>query len=365
MLEFDLLKRIFDANHRLPPSVVIPPGDDMGGLMVGGRLLLATVDQVAGGVHFDPEKTPVELIGRKAMTRNLSDVAAMAARPLGAVAAATLPRDFPPEQARRLCDAMRRAAEEFGCPLIGGDLGVWDHPLIISVTLFAEPDGIGPILRSTAKPGDEIYVTGRLGGAWQLLHDQRPDELPHLNFEPRIELARRLAGLPDVKITSMIDLSDGLAGDLRHICRLSGVMALIDPEAIPCRPRVAEIARLSGRPAWQHAMADGEDYELCFTVRAAKEELVATSSGGWASLPGAIDGVPITRIGRILSRAEVLVRLATRESGQTDGTIDAAAGEPTAWPGSPLLLIPDPAASSGDRIIPLELTGWEHRTVDG
>lgn len=280
MREFELLQHVYAANPALGAEVVIPPGDDMGGLRLGDRLLLVTVDQVADGVHVQVEGTPLDLIARKAIVRNLSDVAAMAAKPLGAVAAVSLPRDFGEDRARKLADALRYHADRYGCPMFGGDVSIWDHPLLITVTVLAEPGPTGPILRSGARPDDRIYVTGQLGGAW----DEQGGG-PHLHAEPRIELAHQLAAQLGPDLHSMIDLSDGLAGDLGHICRMSQVAAEVDTSAIPLRPEAAVAAERDGQPAWQHALSDGEDYELCFTVAAG------------ADVPAEIDGIAITCIG--------------------------------------------------------------------
>jgi thiamine-monophosphate kinase len=156
MREFDLLQHVYAANSALGAEVVIPPGDDMGGIRWGNRLLLATVDQVADGVHVQVEGTPLDLIARKAIVRNLSDVAAMAAVPLGAVAAVSLPRDFGEDRARQLADALRHHADRYHCPLFGGDVSMWDHPLLITVTVFAEP---GSTARSCAAARDRATTS--------------------------------------------------------------------------------------------------------------------------------------------------------------------------------------------------------------
>ncbi len=275
MREGRLLSHIFDANNRLPGYVTIPPGDDMAGLRLQDNDLLITVDQLADGVHFRLSDTPLELIGRKAITRNLSDVAAMAALPVAAVAAAALPRSFTQEQANRLFDAMRQTAEQFHCPLVGGDITIHDAPLILTVTVLATPAGIGPIRRSGARPGDWIAVTGRLGCAWFKDHG-RGD---HLTFEPRIHLARKLAAWPGIELHSMIDLSDGLASDLGHIGEQSRVAARIEAARVPLRDGAA----------LHNALCDGEDYELLLTFSATDTRV----------LPERIDGVPVTIIGQI------------------------------------------------------------------
>ncbi len=268
MRESELLQHIYDANGELCADVVIPPGDDMGAVRLGGAMLLVTVDQVADGVHFDLARHSLTGIGRKAITRNLSDVAAMAAKPLAAVAAASLPRDFGQDRAEQLFDIMRQTAAAYGCPLIGGDISIWSGKLLLSVTVFAEPAGERPVLRSGAKVGDGIYVSGQLGGSLPSGH--------HISFEPRLDIARTLGATPALRPNCMIDLSDGLGCDLPRICQASKVAAIIEAEKLPIRTNCD----------WKNAVGDGEDYELLFT----SDKLT----------PGSIDGITITRIGQIV-----------------------------------------------------------------
>lgn len=282
MRENELLQHIYAANAALPAGVTIPPGDDMGGIQLGNRTLLVTVDQLADGVHVDLTTTSLAKVGRKAITRNLSDVAAMAAKPIGAVAAACLPRDFGEANATALFDAMRTTAAAFDCPLVGGDISVWDGRLIITVTIFAEPfDGIPPVLRTGATPGDAIYVSGELGYSLQG---------HHLDFTPRLALARALAADSATRPTAMMDLSDGLAQDLPRLTP----HALIDAAALPIRDDAS--GEDEGHPSWHHAVADGEDYELLFTARAD------------ASIPERLEGVALTRIGVVTESGGVLLQ---------------------------------------------------------
>ena len=342
MREFELLQHVFAANAELPARVVIPPGDDMGAIRLGGATLLVTVDQIADGVHVEVASTSLEKIGRKAITRNLSDVAAMAARPVAAVAAASLPRDFGERNATALFDAMRITAANFDCPLVGGDVSIWDHPLLLSVTIFAEPFAdVAPVLRTGARPGDSIYVSGQLGGSLLTLADDSDHPAMgerngyagythHLDFTPRLELARTLASDPQLRPHCMIDLSDGLMSDLRHLCnaaganeprpsgsgctasgplpdgrgslergigdgsgpRLSGIPgAQVDIDRLPIAKAAALRARQTGRPVWEHAVCDGEDYELLFTHPS-------------DALPQRVADVELTRIGVIVERRD-------------------------------------------------------------
>jgi thiamine-monophosphate kinase len=274
MAESELLQHIYGANASLSKRIIIPPGDDMGAVRIANTDVLVTVDQVVDGVHVNLVNTSLEAVGRKAVVRNLSDVAAMAALPVGAVAAALLPRDFGEQRANELFDHMRRVAEQYDCPLFGGDIAMHDGPLVLTVTVLAESAGIGPIRRSGAVASDGIYVTGELGGAWD-----KQGGGPHLTAKPRIKEARSLAGNGSMQLHSMIDLSDGLASDLRHICEQSDVDSEIEATAVPCRPGVDVL----------HALTDGEDYELCFTAA--------------GDVPHAVDGVAIHRIGTVLERA--------------------------------------------------------------
>ncbi|MEM7625363.1 MAG: AIR synthase related protein [Planctomycetota bacterium] len=290
MRENDLLQHIYAANPGLAtafPGVTIPPGDDMGAIEFGGRTLLVAADQVINRVHFDLTRTPLEKIGRKAITRNLSDVAAMAARPAAAVAAVALPRGFGHDRAAALFDAMRLTGESFGCPLIGGDTAIHDGPLSISVTVLAEPwDGVEPVRRrgedmqQLPRVGDAIYVTGELGNSFATGH--------HLDFTPRLELAKFLAENPATRPTAMMDLSDGLAQDLPRLVAHAELQARV----LPVREGTPE-------PRWHHAIGDGEDYELLFTAAAD------------APIPDAFgeddDAVLITRVGTVTDAGGIVV----------------------------------------------------------
>lgn len=316
MRENDLLQHVYAANAELKhlPGVTIPPGDDMGAMAFGNTSLLVAVDQVADGVHFNLADTPLEKIGRKAVTRNLSDVAAMATKPVAAVVAVCLPREFGESNATALFDAMRQTAEAFACPLIGGDISMWGGKLLISVTVFAEPwqtdDGepIAPVQRTGSQPGDAIYVTGQLGHSFPTGR--------HLDFTPRVELARRLVADAATRPRAMIDLSDGIAQDLPRLVKHAELFAADLP--------TVSFDANDDVPAWQHALGDGEDYELLFTAPPppAPEK---------CSMPTEIDGVPITRIGTV-----------------TDTDTDT---------GGIVIVAPD-----GKRIdLKSSVNGWEHR----
>jgi thiamine-monophosphate kinase len=216
-------------------------------------LLLIGADQVLDGRHFDATTHTPEEIGRKAMNRNLSDCAAMAALPFCAVVTMALPRTIPLDYAKRLFSGLKAAADEFGCSVVGGDTGTWNGRLALSVAIVGRSAGIDPIRRNGAQADDGLYVTGGLGGS--ILGR-------HLTFTPRVDLARRLAS--NYRITSMIDLSDGLSRDLNHLCQESAVGVIVDAAALPIHPDVARLPH-GERSTLDHALHDGEDYELLFT----------------------------------------------------------------------------------------------------
>ena len=260
MRELNLLHHIYrTAGSATANHVSIPPGDDMGALRIGKQDVLVTVDQLADQVHFDLGSTPLEKIARKAITRNLSDVAAMAAVPVGMVAAASLPNDFGEARAEQLFDAMHKIAADFHCPLFGGDISMWDQRLLITITVLAEPQAIEPILRKGAQVGDCVCVTGKLGGSLLTINDYTH----HLDFTPRLAQARELA--TQYAPHCMIDLSDGLAKDVAHLCRAADLGVSIDAARLPISDAAVAMSKQTGKPAWAHAIGDGEDYELCFT----------------------------------------------------------------------------------------------------
>jgi thiamine-monophosphate kinase len=262
-----------------PKRVPVGPGDDCAVVGFGGERLVLTTDQLLAGVHVAESVEP-RLVGRKAMNRGLSDVAAMAAVPIAAVATLAAPKGLSREAAEGIYHGLREAGDAFDCPLVGGDLAGWDGPLAIGVTVAATPGSAGWVLRSGAKPGDAVCVTGAFGGAWRSRR--------HLEFAPRIREARALAAA--YRLHAMVDVSDALSLDLSRICRASGVGAEVLAEAVPVSddvPPGEPDARLFA------ALGDGEDYELLFTLPLdAADELLARQPLN----------VPVTRIGAIVEQ---------------------------------------------------------------
>jgi thiamine-monophosphate kinase len=256
--EFALIEWIRRQASGKPDSTVLGIGDDCAILGVApGAELLVTTDMLMDGRHFRLETDGAEAVGYKAMGVNLSDIAAMAGIPRAAVIAVALPRSTGAAVAQGLHAGLRRMADRFEVDLVGGDTNAWDGPLVVSVTVLGETTSHGAIRRSGARAGDLILVTGPLGGS--LIHGR------HLRPEPRVHEALALSG--QAHLHAMIDLSDGLSSDLGHILEESGgVGAVLDASAIPIHPDAVDQSRVDGLSPLDHALHDGEDFELCLVV---------------------------------------------------------------------------------------------------
>lgn len=259
-MELDFVRWL---HGRLPamPGAQVGVGDDAAVLSLGGSDLVATADLLVDGVHFETREHAPERVGRKALAVNLSDLAAMAARPVGALVSLALPRGgagatSPSDLARRLIEGMLPLAEEFGCPVVGGDTNVHNGALVVAITAFGEPTARGVVRRDGALPGDWLMTTGdSLGGSLAG---------KHLDFTPRVAEALRLADLAEVH--AMMDLSDGVSLDLHRMCEASGVGAVVFADQLPISGAAASMALTSGRTPMDHALSDGEDFELMFAV---------------------------------------------------------------------------------------------------
>jgi thiamine-monophosphate kinase len=268
--EFELIRWFRERSIVAPGGpVVLGIGDDCAILWPSGTSeLLVTTDMLMDGRHFRLDEHGPEAVGYKALAVNVSDIAAMAGRPVAAVVSVALPRQGgrAAQIAQGLHAGLARAAGRFGVALAGGDTNAWDGPLVVSVTVLGESVG-RPVRRSGARPGDAIFVTGPLGGS--LLGR-------HLHPEPRV--AEALALNANARIHALIDISDGLALDLGHILEESGDLgAIIDEEAIPVHEDACALGRQTGRSPLDHALADGEDFELCVVTAPEDADRLATS----------------------------------------------------------------------------------------
>ncbi|MDB6065303.1 MAG: Thiamine-monophosphate kinase [Pedosphaera sp.] len=257
MNEFELINHL---TRSLPTnkSVVVGPGDDCAVLDLGlpDRLLLFKTDAVVEGTHFTTTAPP-EKIGHKALARCLSDIAAMGGTPSSALITLALPRQFDPEFVEKIYAGLNALARRYDVAIVGGETTVNPGGILISVALLGTVPRGKCILRSGALPGDAIFVSGDLGGSLSG---------KHLDFEPRLPEAHWLS--EHFHPHAMIDLSDGLAGDLRHVLKASHVGAELLASAIPVSrsARLASKAEGSAKPPLLAALTDGEDFELLFTV---------------------------------------------------------------------------------------------------
>jgi len=242
------------------PAVTLGIGDDMAIVDVGGQQVLLTADMLLDGVHFDRSVHQPEAIGRKAIACSLSDCAAMAVKPVAATVSVALPSGWSAEESRGLYDGMRAMADTFECAIVGGDTTAWNQRLAIDVGMLAVAyPGIVPIRRHGARVGDVLLVTGPLGGS--LLGR-------HLTFTPRVHEARRVVGMLGEKVHAMMDISDGLSLDLHRLCAASGVGGQLEESWLDkvVSSEALESAGRDGRSPLEHALSDGEDFELLLAV---------------------------------------------------------------------------------------------------
>ena len=302
MGEFDLIARYFTRPARPGGAVALGVGDDCALLApTPGMQLAISSDMLVEGRHFFADVDP-EALGHKALAVNLSDLAACGARPLAFTLALSLPR-VDEAWLEGFSRGMWALADTHGCELVGGD--TTQGPLNLCITVFGEVPTGQALLRSGARPGDDLYVSGTLGDARLALeallgHSPLPAEVlarARQRLErptPRVALGQSLRGIA----SSAMDLSDGLLGDLSHILKASGVGARIDTHITS--NLIAEKAYLSSGNGHfdlefirQCTLAGGDDYELAFTAPPARRDAVAAASQA--------SGTPVTRIGTVLA----------------------------------------------------------------
>lgn len=242
----------FGARRR---DVRVGIGDDGAVVRPAHGDLVVSCDPVVEGVHFASD-APARLIGRKVVNRNLSDLAAMGAVPDWLLLSAVLPRGMSARRRRSLFEGVRAAAEEAGCAVIGGDIATTEGPLVLTVTAIGHLRSRA-LRRGGARAGDALHVSGPLGGA-SLGH--------HLRFNAHLAEGQWLARQPAV--TAAIDVSDGLLLDLNTLLVASGGLgAELRADRIPVAPAAARLGRRDGVSALAHALGDGEDHVLLFSVR--------------------------------------------------------------------------------------------------
>lgn len=313
--EFDLIRRFL---HRVPdraPGVRVGPGDDCA--VVTGDGIAVSADLSVEDVHFRRAWLPAADLGYHAAAGALSDLAAMAARPIGLLASLALGPGDERELGPAVMEGIAAAADDAGAALLGGDLTRSPGPLVMDIVVLGE--AAHPVRRSGARPGDEVWVTGELGGAaaavaaW-LRGEEPAVEAVRAYARPRSRTREALwlaeRGVP----SSMVDLSDGIAGDAGHLAAASGVRITVRLADLP----MARVAEAAGEAGVRLAAAGGEDYELCFTA----------APGSVARVAVAFESAFGTRLTRV--------------------------GEVSGADGSPALELLDPA---GERV---EMSGFQH-----
>jgi len=267
--EFDLIRAFLRGARSNHDSLTLGPGDDCALIRASGEVALST-DMAVEGVHFRREWISPREIGYRAGAAALSDLAAIAARPIGVLVSLALSTADARELGPELMQGVRDATEGVGGVLLGGDLTRSRGDIVVNVTVVGECKA--PLLRSGARPGDEVWVTGELGGASlavsEWLAGRTPPEVARERFAaptPRIPEALWLAeaGLA----TAMLDISDGLAGDAAHLAAASGAAVILELGAIPYDER---LFGAMGAERLRHLLAGGEDYELCFSAPAGR-----------------------------------------------------------------------------------------------
>ncbi len=242
-------------------------GDDCAVIRDNGKIILYTSDMLVEGVHFIKERHPPFKLGRKAMCSNISDVAAMGGRPEYALVSIALRPDTDVSFVENLYRGMRDAAEEWGVEIVGGDT-VKGKDIVICISLAGTADERSLTLRSGAKEGDFVLISGALGGSLAGLRAlengiDAPDAVErHLDPGCRADISEKIGNIAN----SMIDISDGLASEIGHISEMSMVGAKIYADRIPVHPSVYPVADALSLDPVEMALSGGEEYELLFTV---------------------------------------------------------------------------------------------------
>jgi thiamine-monophosphate kinase len=309
---------------RIPagPGVTIGVGDDAAGVETT-TLTLVTTDSMVEGVHFKREWSPPHLLGRKALSINLSDIAAMAGVSRHAVVSLCLPPDLPVAFIDELYDGLLERAAESNVNIVGGNVSSTSGPIVIDITLLGQ-GGERLLRRSGAVPGDLVVVTGGLGAAAAGLRllaqgarlsadgglaatgiwtDSSREAVRHClraQLDPTPPLALGRALVEEDMAHAAIDLSDGLSSDLRLLCEESGLAARISPDMLPIDPHAAGLSRAQGDEGLHLALHGGEDYQLLAAVPRERYADVAGLGQVW--------NIPITAVGEFIEGApEVLI----------------------------------------------------------
>ncbi len=329
--EHALISRI-TARLATPSWVLVGPGDDAAVIRPErGALDVLTTDALVEGIHFDRRFVPPDAIGHRALAVNISDLAAMGAAPRAALLSLVLPDQLEVAVVDAVVDGLLAIAGRHRVAVIGGNItrsprlgsGQDAGPLMIDITAIGSVKPRRILTRSGARPGDEVFVTGTIGGAAAGLHSLRmkadskdlndpndPNEQKYLRPEPRVRAGLLLGR--NRAASACIDLSDGLADGLRQIAGASGVGITVEETAIPLADGIAEFYRSRGTDAWCAAVAGGDDYELLFTARPAWR-------GRLRAVRRHAGDLPITKIGVVTRDTRVIVRAASGDRDLPEG----------------------------------------------
>jgi thiamine-monophosphate kinase len=327
--EFGLIERIRAALPPHGPGVIVGVGDDVAVLEGSSESVwLATCDVQVEGAHFLREAIPPRSLGRKSLAINLSDIASAGGTPRYALVSLGLPGGLEIGFIDELYAGLREEGSEFGVDIVGGNISRSRLGIFIDVFLLGEAIRGNVVLRSGAAVGDLVMVTGSVGDAAAGVALLLDPELTASAAYTATALTRRDRPTPRVRegaligslrqASAMIDVSDGIAGDLRHICEKSGVSVRVQAAQLPVSPDNRALARAARGDEWHFALHGGEDYELLFTAPPA-----------------------------------CAARLAQRITAET-GTAVSVIGEITAGGEPPELVLPDGS------LLPLEGSGWDH-----
>ena len=316
--EFDFIKRLrrrvalSTHSAQATQSLVVGIGDDAAVFRASGKDQVIATDLLVEGIDFRRTTVPSFFLGHKALAVSLSDIAAMGARPRWSLISLGLSEDvWQSDFTNKFYEGLLQLAAQYDVQLIGGDTSRVTEQIVIDSIVVGECAADGAIKRSGAKPGDQIFVTGTLGGSGAGLRliergahlaDQNFSVsetkvldhvlLRHLRPEPRVGWGMVLG--QERVASAMIDISDGLSSDLNHLCEESGVGALIHSSLLPIDEQVSELCGRRALDPLQLALHGGEDFELLFTVR---PELVS-------KLPRRVDGTGLTKIGEVVGASE-------------------------------------------------------------
>ena len=313
--EFGLIGRIREIVARDRQDVLLGIDDDTAAVRVGAEVLLLTTDALLENIHFRFDYFEPREVGWRLMAANLSDIAAMGGTPLFALIAHGLPKNARVEQVEGLYAGAAQLADRFGAVIVGGDTTSSPGDQFLALTLVARAEGGRFARRDRARPGDVLAVTGHLGASQAGLNvllgrgGLKPEDFPsvverHKRPRPRVAEGRFL--VHEAGVECMIDVSDGLASEVGHLCRLSGTGACVEAENVPLHPETVRVAEQLGEDPLDYALHGGEDFELLFCVPEDRwDELVHRWRERFET--------PLTRIGEVVDARQGLTLLRQHE----------------------------------------------------